>query len=521
MILCLNIFLIYLWRCVVVHANDNATGDYEEYQYEEVDLTKIQNKGGGRLVGAKAARTADYPFLVGWNMFGLDNIFMCTGSLLTSRYFLSAAHCNNIVEQKKNRKAKRRECVRYTRNGKDYFHKSRMLKIKCFYLPTGDFEVRTEPKGKAWIGIDDIHANEVKNARQMSEIKRHIRHQYSYKGGGSYGNYGGHDITLLELETPFIGYKPACLPSYSFDDIRLVQHDTRLAGYGKYFRNQGQTCETNKHGKMKYHYCDDKYGDGNSACITNHPPPQWKECTTFFDNPTTPQQISSNGEEIKIIGGNKRNKICFPTQNPENPRFGWCRTRGNFYRLGEDQHRYKNGWGFCSKDCYLDESIEGSGILRKKYNVGILPEHQCEAFLRYSLQGKHVRHRPKILCIAQKMKWSEEVWKRTGSGYKKLGKSEGARRYGSTGFVASAGTCQGDSGGPAFVKDGSNFVVTGVVSGGRGVLGYCGGVNNPIHYVRVKMFTPWIQANMGEEKQNLCWSGVSRKAEMNMKLKTK
>ena len=59
------------------------------------------------------------------------------------------------------------------------------------------------------------------------------------------------------------------------------------------------------------------------------------------------------------------------------------------------------------------------------------------------------------------MKWREEVWERTGPGYKKLGKSEGSRRYGSTGFVASEGTCQGDSGGPAFVKDGSNFVVTG------------------------------------------------------------
>ena len=89
----------------VVYANDN---DYEEYQYEEVDLTKIQNKGGGRLVGARAARTAEYPFLVGWNMFGIDNNLMCTGSLLTSRYFLSAAHCNNIVEQKKNRKAKKK-----------------------------------------------------------------------------------------------------------------------------------------------------------------------------------------------------------------------------------------------------------------------------------------------------------------------------------------------------------------------------------------------------------------------------
>lgn len=28
------------------------------------------------------------------------------------------------------------------------------------------------------------------------------------------------------------------------------------------------------------------------------------------------------------------------------------------------------------------------------------------------------------------------------------------------------------------------YVVTGLVSGGRGLLSYCGGINNPTHYVR-------------------------------------
>ena len=47
----------------------------------------------------------------------------------------------------------------------------------------------------------------------------------------------------------------------------------------------------------------------------------------------------------------------------------------------------------------------------------------------------------------------------------------------------------------------SSFV--GIVSGGRGVLGECGGINNPIHYVRVKRFTRWIVANLGHEAR---WS---------------
>ena len=43
----------------------------------------------------------------------------------------------------------------------------------------------------------------------------------------------------------------------------------------------------------------------------------------------------------------------------------------------------------------------------------------------------------------------------------------------------------------------SSFV--GIVSGGRGVLGECGGINNPIHYVRVKRFTRWIVENVETE----------------------
>ena len=43
------------------------------------------------------------------------------------------------------------------------------------------------------------------------------------------------------------------------------------------------------------------------------------------------------------------------------------------------------------------------------------------------------------------------------------------------------------------------YVVTGIVSGGRGKLGGCGGINNPVHYVRVKMFTQWIVGNIETE----------------------
>ena len=72
---------------------------------------------------------------------------------------------------------------------------------------------------------------------------------------------------------------------------------------------------------------------------------------------------------------------------------------------------------------------------------------------------------------------------------------------------------QGDSGGPSFVEEiKGRFVLTGgrsnkvicfagVVSGGRGILGECGGINNPIHYVRVKKFNKWILGNLGKKER--------------------
>lgn len=82
-----------------------------------------------------------------------------------------------------------------------------------------------------------------------------------------------------------------------------------------------------------------------------------------------------------------------------------------------------------------------------------------------------------------------------------------------TSYVASVGTCQGDSGGPSFVEETpGRFVVTGIVSGGRGALGQCGGVNNPIHYVRVKRLTRWIVENLGQQARGeLCWNAEFQK----------
>ena len=97
--------------------------------------------------------------------------------------------------------------------------------LKCRWMKkTAAFEIIADPPGKAWLGVNNINVKRVNPRREEVHIKRHIRHENTYRwityfafsfclrGGGTYGHFGGHDITLLELERPIFGFRTACLP---------------------------------------------------------------------------------------------------------------------------------------------------------------------------------------------------------------------------------------------------------------------------------------------------------------------
>ena len=79
----------------------------------------------------------------------------------------------------------REECVNTTSRGEFYtkYGFLAILKMKCKWLESGDLEIRTKPKGKAWIGVDDLKKNKEINKKHMRLIKRHIRHPQSYRAG--------------------------------------------------------------------------------------------------------------------------------------------------------------------------------------------------------------------------------------------------------------------------------------------------------------------------------------------------
>merc|ERR1712226_1049000 len=257
----------------------------------------------------------------------------------------------------------RKKCVAATEKGGSYDANSQGMpfKLKCRVLPFHAFEIISDPPGKAYLGVEDSTKQKV-DREEMSLVKRMIRHQDSYLGGAGYGDRGGYDITLIEMVTPIKGYKPACLPSPKFDDIKEGKAESALAGYGKYHRSSGKTCQTNTFGQVKYHYCDKSEAVGSDACDTNTPAPSNKACTRFFDDVSTPDAPPGNTEEIRLKMP-KGDVLCYPAKNPENPEFGWCKTKGNYYNK-DSTDESEEGWGFCSSECFQDLKESDGGVLR-------------------------------------------------------------------------------------------------------------------------------------------------------------
>ena len=158
------------------------------------------------------------------------------------------------------------------------------------------------------------------------------------------------------------GFKSACLPSTTFHD---VGRDGRLAGYGKYHRNRGDTCQTNQFGKFKYHYCK----GGPNPCRKDKVPED-EECSKFYDkNKEGVKDVSSGKDEIMILHrvNNTRKyqtSSCFRRVNPESPEYGWCEVKGNYYDLDRPRHLEPSAWGYCSRDCFLDKKEADGSKLR-------------------------------------------------------------------------------------------------------------------------------------------------------------
>merc|ERR1712002_514871 len=477
--------------------------DIDEYVYDDIDA--LDSDKGTRLVGASLGHTNDLPFLVGYHILGdVPHQSGCTGSLITRQYVITAAHCivtvlpTEMID--KCLKSTKRGIPTITRNKRSFIR----YKVTCERYVDGSIKMNLlEPNGKAFVGVDNIRKFSSSSQGEMIPIDFVVRHAKSYRGGSSYGRYGGYDIALIHLEHPVSkSYKPACLPSPNLKDNGIGsgyggKTSISLAGYGMYFR---RNCITDSYGPSKFHYCAAK----GRCKLTN--PPISEECKAFFNNPNTPNRVPAGDTDL-IIRKRSTSVYCYNNASALPDSKGWCHIDNDLSRL--DSVVDAESWGFCSRDCYLDKNWQNP--LRRRDNVDILSDKLCRKFLHKSL-GSYVKVYPKILCIGARRQLKYSVWTKGANGYKQIPKRSHPHKLelfkGSNMYVHSVGTCNGDSGGPVFIKNkyDNRFVVLGAVSGGRGPLGDCGGMNNPTHYARVSAFRRWFKIILGKEIQQVCWS---------------
>ena len=140
---------------------------------------------------------------------------------------------------------------------------------------------------------------------------------------------------------------------------------------------------------MKYHYCEDP-GSGKEVC-SQDPAPQNPECKKFLEKKQ--RRVSQDTEEILILHSTVKNNtetsynpsFCFKKVNPEEAKYGWCMVKGNYYNLYRPMEE-STGWGYCSKDCYLDPN-EGPNILRIVDNAAVRLSYIQFIFIREKIKS--------------------------------------------------------------------------------------------------------------------------------------
>ena len=99
-------------------------------------------------------------------------------------------------------------------------------------------------------------------------------------------------------------------------------------------------------------------------------------------------------------------------------KYGWCYTRDDYFDPGKVNPKH-GGWGFCSKNCFLNKRTAKNGVLRIVDHANVLKQEICNELLKKSLPTWGVSYKPKILCAGIVHHWSTDVWRMRGDKFTK------------------------------------------------------------------------------------------------------
>jgi len=323
------------------HAWHNEVNDKKDfYTISKTCSTSCGRKeesGDDYIVGGSDdVKSFNQPWLAKLQIRKFRSLGYCSGSVINSRFILSASHCF---------------CPKgWCKGPVKYFNSDEEVEVKQVGSIQGTPSAYEYEAGKDYAYQEDeesypelllIEALYIHPKRLLLEAEAAAKgHKYQ----------GIYDLALLKTDQPMSLdglIKPICLPfnteiippteTGAFQDAGVVG---RIAGYGQLVNSKGESCLTNSRGKMRFHLCKD--ASLFTPCKVIPPP-----------SPFDPN--------------------CGPNCTDEQLRgpYGWCNVR----KYKEDTVDPADMWGFCSSSCVEKEITPSS--YHEEAEVDVLSPERC------------------------------------------------------------------------------------------------------------------------------------------------